>query len=166
MCHCFQHSAAVLRTALPSHPISLSAHVSLSQKHLAPSDTFTAVSMSSDGSHGLFELSEGASTNSRGEDVFKVTGKDGWIDVVSQGSGIYRVILHAVKGDGEEEVVLEVKKEGVKKELEYFVDAVHGGEGEGIGDLRGALRDVAFIEAGLGSKGEQVDLEKLVKEGK
>jgi predicted dehydrogenase len=155
----------VLRTALPSHPISLSAYVSLAQEHLAPSDTFTAVSLSSDGSHGVFELSSGAPVDSRDEDSLKITGKDGWIDV-TESSGIYRVVLHTHKKDGEDHQVFEIKGEGVKKEIEYFVDAVHGGKGEGIGDPKEALRDVAFIEAGLGSKGGKVDLEKLLREGK
>ncbi|KAF8478829.1 oxidoreductase family protein [Gautieria morchelliformis] len=159
------HSAAVLRTALPSHPISLSAYVSLAQEHLAPSDTFTAVSLSSDGSQGVFELSSGAPVDSRNESALKVTGKDGWIDVTHSG-GVYRVVLHTATKDGENHQVFEIKGEGVKKEIEHFVDAVHGGKGEGIGNPKGALRDVAFIEAGLGSKGEKVDLEKLVREGK
>lgn len=161
----FQHSAAVLRTALPSHPISLSAHVSLAQKHLAPSDTFTAVSLSSDGSQGLFELSMGAPVDSRGENSFKVTGKGGWIQV-SESSGGNRVVLHTVEKAGEGEEVFEFKREGVKKEFEFFVDAVQGGKGEGVGDPREALRDVAFIEAGLGSNGEKIDLERLVNQGK
>ncbi|KAF8581203.1 oxidoreductase family protein [Ramaria rubella] len=159
------HSAAVLRTALPSHPISLSAHVSLAQKHLPPKDTFTAVALCSDGSHGLYELSMGAPVASRGDNGFKITGKDGWIDV-SQSSGVYRVVLHTATKDGENEQVFEIKSEGIQKELEYFVDAVRGGEGEGLGDPRAALRDVAFIEAGLKSNGEKIDLERLVKEGK
>ena len=156
----------MLRTALPSHPISISAHVSLAQEHLAPSDTFTAAVLSSDDSQGVFELSMGAPVDSRGEDAFKVTGKDGWIDVINQSPGVYRVVLHTAGKEGEDEESFEIKGEGVKKELEYFVDAVNGGKGEGIGNPREALRDVAFIEAGLGSKGEKVDLEKLIREGK
>jgi predicted dehydrogenase len=154
----------VLRTALLSHPITLSAYVALAQEHLAPTDTFTAVSSSSDGSHGLFELSMGAPINSRSEDVLKITGKDGWIDVIDAED--YRVVLHTTTKEGENEQVFEFKSQGVEKELEYFVDTVNGGKGEGIGDPREALRDVAFIEAGLKSKGEKVDLERLVREGK
>lgn len=161
----FQHSAGVLRTVLHSHPVTLSAHVSLAQEHLAPTDTFIAVSSCSDGSHGVFELSMGAPINSRNENVLKIAGKDGWIDVIDEKD--YRiVVLHTRTKDGENEQNFEFKREGVKKEIEYFVDAVNGGKGEGVGDPREALRDVAFIEAGLNSKGEKIDLEKLVREGK
>jgi predicted dehydrogenase len=112
----------------------------------------------------------GAPVDSRGDTAFKVTGTKGWIDVTSS-AGTYRIVLRTnpAKKDGatkEDEQVFEIKGEGVKKEIEYFVEAVKGGKGLGIGEPRGALRDVAFIEAGLGSKGESVDLEKLVREGK
>lgn len=106
----------------------------------------------------------GAPVNSRGESALKITGKDGWIDVVD--SSTTRVILHSEANDGEKEQVFEFKGEGVKKEVEYFVDTIHGGKGENIGDPREALRDVAFIEAGLKSKGEKIDLGKLLREGK
>ncbi|KAF8525517.1 oxidoreductase family protein [Hysterangium stoloniferum] len=159
------HSAALLRTALPSHPISLSAHVSLNLEHLAPADTFTALSQSSDGSHGLFELVPGAPNSSRDTDWFKITGKDGWIDVRFV-EPVYKVSVHRNRKEGEDLEVLEIKGEGVKKEIEHFLGALHGKTSEDIGDPREALRDVAFIQAGLNSKGEKVDLEKLVKDGK
>lgn len=157
------HSAAVLRTALPSHPIALSGYVSLNQDHLAPKDTFTVVAQCSDGSHGLFELGEGGPSSSRTGKSFQVTGKDGWIDVVAKGNK-FVVDLWTVKRDEKGNVIKEEKEnyvfesDGIKKELEAFVEAVQGGEGGGLGDPREALRDVAFIEAGLKSKGEKVVL--------
>jgi len=160
------HSSALLRTALDSHPVSLAGHVSLNLKHLAPTDSFTVIAQSSDGSHGLFELSEGAPNPSRNTKWFKITGQEGWIDVRPAPGGVVKITLHKSKKQDEDVQVLEIKSEGVKKEIEYWVNAVHGEKTENVGDPREALRDVAFIEAGLKSKGEKIDLEKLLKEGK
>ncbi|KIJ28562.1 hypothetical protein M422DRAFT_189558, partial [Sphaerobolus stellatus SS14] len=166
------HSAAVLRTALPSHPIALSGYVSLVQPYLAPTDTLTVVAQSSDGSHGTFELSKAAPTPSRkaASPNFKVTGTEGWIDLSlkwGEGGAKFEVTLwKRVEKAGEKGVYEEVKEEwaikgeGVDKEVEWWIEELRGieGEGKGLGEPREALRDVKFIEAGLNSKGERITL--------
>jgi len=138
----------------------VSGYASLTQPYLALADTFNVVVQCSDGSHGTFELSQGAPTASRGGASFKVTGKDGWIDVCDANDG-YIIILHS--GDnrgGKSSEEWSVQAEGVEKEVEWFFMAVQGQATTNIGDPRGALIDVAFIEAGLNSCGEKVSLEK------
>ncbi|GJJ14657.1 hypothetical protein Clacol_008923 [Clathrus columnatus] len=159
------HSAAVLRIALPSHPTHLSAHVSLNLEHLAPKDTLIAVVQSSDGSHGLFERSEGGPSVSRKSTGFKITGNEGWIHLRPE-NGVQKITVHKVTEKSEEVEEFEYKEEGVKKELEYWAQAVLGEPTIDVGNPWETLRDVAFIEAGLKSKGERFDLEKLLKEGK
>ena len=57
------------------------------------------------------------------------------------------------------EEVIEEEIKGVQVELASFFDALKGkDDGLGLGDPRGALADVAFIEAGLKSDGVLVEL--------
>lgn len=158
----------MLRIALPSYPTELAAHVSLNLEHLAPKDTLVAVVKSSDGSHGLFERSEGGPSDSRKTSSFTITGTQGWIDR-RPGNNLSKVTVHKVKkdGKGEEDIqVFEFKNDDVKNEIEYWALAVLGKPTLDVGDPRETLRDVAFIEASLKSNGEKVDLVKLLEEGK
>jgi len=164
------HFAAILRTALPSHPVSLSGYATLLQSYLPPQDTFTVTALSSDGSHGTFELAQGAPASSRTGQSFNVTGEKGWIRM-SQTKGVYKVELwvSVEKKVGEEtkheevKEEWEIKSEGVEVEVGWFVDDVSGKEGDWdgkhAGNPREALRDVAFIEAGLKSNGEKMSLQ-------
>ena len=57
---------------------------------------------------------------------------------------------------------------GVESELASFFDAIQGvgdTDGERLGDPSEALKDVALIEAALGSEGGLVDLVALGGEG-
>ncbi|KIJ57309.1 hypothetical protein M422DRAFT_57632 [Sphaerobolus stellatus SS14] len=139
------HSAAVLRTALPSHPVSVSGYASLTQDFLSPADILTVAVQCSDGSHGIFELSQGTPMDSRGSSTFKVTGHDGWANVSDAEDG-YRVCLHTRRSDGTEEMHWIIKADVLEKEIEWFLHP------------KGAVRDVAFIEAGLNSHGEKIEL--------
>lgn len=89
-----------------------------------------------------------------------VTGSHGWLDirqVQKEGVGWYKVTVH--KGEGEETVeVIEERVQGVERELDWFVQLVSGGKDGGYGLPEGALRDVAFIEAALKSKGKPIEL--------
>lgn len=66
----------------------------------------------------------------------------------------YKAHIHT--DAGEEELVHE--SDGVQKEIGYFIDVVNGKKDEGFGDPRGALMDVALIEAALKSDGKPVTL--------
>lgn len=69
--------------------------------------------------------------------------------------------------DGKEEVN-DYQSKGVENEIKFFAQAVLGQkdepEAEGKGEPRGAIRDVAVIEASLTSEGQLVDLKKLLEE--
>lgn len=171
------HTIAALRTMLPSSFKTLSGFASLNKDWLAPHDTINAVVQSADGSHGIVELTFAAPTTSRSERAFNgitITGTDGWLSVnqvkVIDGSrpvGGLRVTVVTAKRDkdgkdiGETEEIIDKETDGVPNELRYFIDAI-GGSDNGLGTARGALQDVAFIQAGLTSNGTPINLEKLV----
>ena len=103
----------------------------------------------------------------RANNALVFTGTRGWLEV-SRASGNIVLALRTVSADGtgERAEVVEEPEVGVKGELASFFRAVRRargevveGEGEeGVGDPRGTLADVAFIEAALGSGGKPVDL--------
>ena len=126
------------------------------------------------GAHGLVELTWGAPVPSRvarANNALVFTGTRGWLEV-SRASGNIVLALRTVSADGtgERAEVAEEPAVGVKGELASSFRAVRRargvvvegdeeeGEGEGVGDPRGTLADVAFIEAALGSGGKPVDL--------
>lgn len=165
---------------LPSPFKTLSSFASLNKKWLAPHDTINAVVQSTDGSHGIVELTFAAPTASRSEKAFNgitITGTDGWLSVnqvkVLDGSkpvGGLRVTIVTAKRDkdgndiGENEEIIDKETDGVPNELKFFIEAVNGSD-NGLGTAIGALKDVAFIQAGLNSNGAPIDLEKLVAQG-
>lgn len=164
----------------------LSGFASLNADWLAPHDTINAVVKSADGSHGVFELSVAAPTQSRasasnGNGII-VTGTNGYITVdqatardpvTGTEQPVFRVVIRSVSRDAdgkqvgpEREEVIDEPMRGVELQLaSFFAAALEGkgnNDGNGLGSPRGALCDVAFIEAALNSHGELVDLEKLV----
>ncbi|KAJ7734525.1 hypothetical protein B0H14DRAFT_2479345 [Mycena olivaceomarginata] len=170
------HTVAALRTMLPEPLTHLSSFASLNHDHLKPHDTIHAVVKAGSHFHGIVELSFAGPTKSTpSSDLFVITGSEGWITVnfaKVEGAGqVLRIrIKRAVKVEGkpteEVEEVVDVPAKGVEAEFASFFDAVGGKETLDIGDPLAALDDVAFIQAGLNSGGELVDLGKLVSEGK
>ncbi|EKM57148.1 uncharacterized protein PHACADRAFT_254723 [Phanerochaete carnosa HHB-10118-sp] len=168
------HTVAALRILLPSPIVSLSGFASQNRKHLPPHDTINAAARTADGVHGTVELTWGAPVPSRrdqGNDGITITGEDGWIAIngVNLGSGrAYRISVYSVTKDeqgrdiGEEKHVFEEEMRGVELQLVSFIKAIDG-EDDGFGSPLGALKDVAFIQAGLNSDGQPVDLVKLVQ---
>ncbi|KAF7309985.1 GFO-IDH-MocA domain-containing protein [Mycena indigotica] len=170
------HTIGALRTVLP-HPLThLSAFASLNFEYLKPHDTIHAVVQSDGNFHGIVELSFGAPTKTNPTiDQYVITGTNGWITLNFKridNKSVLRLVLHHVVKDGEgkkvkeEEEVMDLPVKGVQAELASFLEKVAGQETMNIGDPLEALRDVAFIEAGLNSNGVLVDLIKLVTEGK
>lgn len=155
---------------LPSPIVTVSAFASQNQKHLPPHDTINAVVNTADGTHGLIELTWGAPVPSRSQHAhggISITGQDGWVSVENV-DGVLRVTVHTVTKDeqghdvGESKEVVEERSRGVELELQSFLKAIDGSD-DGFGDALGALQDVAFIQAGLNSNGQPVDLVKLVQ---
>lgn len=154
--------------------VSLSGFASLNQPHLPPHDTINAAVSCADGSHGLVELTFGSPVPSRNQlahNSITVTGKEGWLSIENatiNGKGGLRVTVHTVTKDekgrdvGESKEVIEEESRGVKVEVASFLDAVHGKD-DGFGKPIDALKDVAFIQAGLNSAGIPIDLVKLVQ---
>ncbi|KAF7356359.1 GFO-IDH-MocA domain-containing protein [Mycena venus] len=170
------HTIAVLRTMLPEPLTHLSSFASLNHEYLKPHDTINAVAKAGSHFHGIVELSFGAPTKSTpSSDAFTITGSEGWMtvnftDVEGTGQVLRIRIKRVVKVEGkpteEVEEVIDKPIKGVQAEFGSFFDAISGKEALDIGDPLGALNDVAFIQAGLNSGGELVDLVKLVSEGK
>lgn len=170
-----KHTIAVLRTVLP-HPIThLSAFASLNKDYLKPHDTIHAVVKAGSYFHGIVELTFASPTKSVPvSDSFTITGSDGWLSInQAKGSGSGNVLrikivkIERMSDDGKEtetesEEIIEVPMKGVEAELQSFFDAVEGKDDLNIGDPVGALRDVAFIQAGLNSAGNSIDLAELV----
>lgn len=155
---------------LPSPMVSLSGYASLNQKHLPPHDTINAVINTADGVHGILELTFGAPVPSRSQEAhagFIITGQDGWISLENV-QGVFHVTVHTVTKDekgrdvGEEKTVIKEPARGVNMEFASFLKAING-ENDGFGEPLDALKDVAFIQAGLNSNGQPVDLVKLVQ---
>ncbi|KAI0089447.1 oxidoreductase family protein [Irpex rosettiformis] len=169
------HTIAALRITLPSPLSTLSAFASLSQPHLKPQDTINAIVSTSDGAHGLIELTWGAPVPSRVEQAHSgitITGTEGWINIentaLSNGTRGIRVSVYTVTKDekgrdvGESKEVVEEESVGVNVEVARFVEAIDGKD-DGYGKGVDALKDVAFIEAALNSNGKPVDLLKLIE---
>lgn len=174
-----QHFAAALRVLLPSPLTHLSSFASLNKDYLKPHDTINAILKSADGSHGMFQLTFAAPTESRtkqGNDLI-ITGNSGWLSVnkatVQDARGasqisVIRTTIHSVTemdgklGPEKEEVIDELVR-GVEVELQSFFSAIKGDD-DGLGDPDGALKDVAFIQAALNSEGQLIDLDKLISQ--
>ncbi|KAJ6534672.1 oxidoreductase family protein [Mycena vulgaris] len=170
------HTVGALRTMLPQPLTHLSSFASLNHEHLKPHDTIHAVAKAGSHFHGIVELSFGFPTKTRpSSDAFVITGTEGWMTVnfaAVEGTGsVVRIIIkRAVKVEGkpteEVEEVVDIPQKGVEAEFASFFDAIAGKETLDLGNPLEALKDVAFIQAGLNSGGEMVDLGKLVSEGK
>ncbi|KAI5119997.1 hypothetical protein M0805_004440 [Coniferiporia weirii] len=179
------HSVALLRLLLPDPIKQVTSFASLSQPHLPPHDTITALlscspisSAPSDPkdkkAHGIFELSFAAPAPSRSGvgNTTIVTGDKGWLQLANAKVGdktVVRTTIHKVthapekEGDvleEEEEVIDEVQR-SIEAEISSFLDAL-GGKDDGLGDLEATLLDVAVIQGALTSEGVAVDLEKLL----
>jgi hypothetical protein len=164
---------------LDSPLATLSAHASLAKKILAPHDTITASVLTSSGAHGVFHMTFGApdpsTGNALGGNQYSVVGAEGYITVVNtsvDGRPVNRVTLKRVpKKQHDTQEVAEDKTEefgsrGVEIEIASWLGAIEGkDDGQGLGDPRNALQDVAFIEACLRSEGRSVDLTKLAATG-
>ena len=173
-----QHTLAALRVMLPSQIKLVSGFASLNREFLKPEDTINAVVQSADGSHGVLDLTWGAPTASAAERAAKgitVVGTDGWLSLQSvkivdgpKPVGGTRITVVTAKKDkdgnvtGETEEVIDKVSDGVPNEIRFFVNAINGSD-DGLGTPQGALRDVAFIEAALNSKGAAIDVDKLMK---
>ncbi|TFK65538.1 oxidoreductase family protein [Pluteus cervinus] len=166
------HTIAVLRTVLPHRLTHLSGFASLNKDYLAPHDTIHAIVKADSQFHGTVELTWANPTSSRSTaDGFVITGTDGWLTVDHswQPKPVFRVVITSVvkaEGEPEREVeeVIEHPINGVAEEIGSFFRAI-GGQNEAgfnLGDPLEALRDVAFIQAGLNSNGQLVDLIDLV----
>jgi hypothetical protein len=145
--------------------------------YLKPHDTINVVLKAADGSHGIFELTYAAPTQSRTGDAMIVTGTSGWLSVsranvqeagtTAQISVIRTTIKSVTDVDGkpgpEKEEVIDEPARGVEVELKSFFAAI-GGDDDGLGNPAEALKDVAIIQAALNSEGKPVDLQKLVSQ--
>lgn len=168
----------------------ISGWVGLIRDYLAPEDTMN-VSVSfgsgseaaSNESHiasdalGTFNLSFAAASSEIGKkrNGFDIYGTDGWIETrnatSSDGKSIKKITIHSTEktNEGErKESVEEVEVEnnvGVEKEIEAFFASIMGKASDqeaAFGDPTKALWDVAFIEAGLKSKGRAVNLGEIL----
>ncbi|TFK31430.1 oxidoreductase family protein [Crucibulum laeve] len=170
------HTIAALRTMLPGSFTHLSAFASLSKEYLKPHDTIHSVVRGGTGNstyHGIIELTWAHPTPTRPQaDGIIITGSQGYISVntvysSSGGPPVIRIkTTRLVKVDDKEKEEVdeeEVVSKGVEAELASFFKAVEGKAEDGLGEPREALKDVAFIQAGLESEGKEVDLEALVK---
>ncbi|KAF8607265.1 oxidoreductase family protein [Ceratobasidium sp. AG-I] len=174
---------------------TVSGIASLTRDYLKPHDTIQAVIQSETTlkqdvypPHGIFELSFSAPPG-YSRNVLTVTGTDGNLtltittkapkegdEILAKASPFskkgengeqlvphYRVsIISGDDGSKVEEV--DIISSGVVAEIEGFINAI-GGQDDGNGEPRGALQDVAFIEACLQSQGRPLDLKKLLSTG-
>ncbi|KAJ8515614.1 hypothetical protein ONZ45_g6970 [Pleurotus djamor] len=190
----FLHTIAALRTLLPIPLTHISSFAALNKSYLPPHDTVHLILKASSQTanapqaqkdiNGSMYLTWANPTKVKSAtDEIVVTGEKGWISVaVNWGDGngpfirvksVVAVVKKGGDGDGdaveeEEEDVEEVEDvpmEGVKCELKAFFDAIAGKGGEGLGEPRNALVDVAVIQAALNSEGSVVDLKELLKTG-
>ncbi|KAJ6519133.1 oxidoreductase family protein [Mycena sanguinolenta] len=170
------HTIGALRTMLPEPLTHLSSFASLNYDYLKPHDTIHAIAKAGSHFHGIVELSFAAPTDSRpSTDQFVIAGSEGWMSLNftkdEGGAQVLRIrIKRVVKVEGkpseEVEEVIDKPAKGVEAEFASFFDKIGGKPALEIGDPLEALKDVAFIQAGLNSGGELVDLVKLVAEGK
>ncbi|KAG8906589.1 hypothetical protein FRB99_006544 [Tulasnella sp. 403] len=163
------HHSALLRTVLPSDIVALSGVASLTKEYLAPEDTIQSVLQLADGSHGILELSYAAPVE---EKAVTITGTEGHIRITTEkrltpsGEEAPHYAIKIVNKADQVDTQY-YRTQGVEKEIDYFVQAIngaHSSESAGKGEPRGALRDVAVIEASLKSKGQLMDIKKLVGE--
>ncbi|KAJ7594049.1 oxidoreductase family protein [Mycena floridula] len=150
------HTIAALRTMLPLPMISVSAYSSLNKSYLVPVDTVHAVATTAT-FHGLIELSFGNPIKAKAKtDSYVITGSKGWIAVNNDG-----IQLNDTSNNAEHFPFGAMS--GVERELANFFDAVAGKPAnEEWGNPLETLKDVAWIQAALNSKGSKVDLEKLI----
>lgn len=153
---------------LPSPITHLSGFASLNKDYLAPHDTINTILKNADGSHGIFELSFAAPTQSlsKASNGTTVTGTSGWL-FVTQDQGVIKTTIKTIaevdgKPGPEQEEVIEEKQCGVEAELKSFLGAIAGND-DGLGEPENALKDVAIIQAALNSNGQLIDLEKLLQ---
>lgn len=187
------HFGAELRKILPFplNTSTVSGFASLTREYLKPHDGIQAVIQAQQTSgvhppHGVFELSCAAPPG-LARHVFTVTGTEGHLSfssvqkapsesdmalakVIHQpGAGgeilapHYRVSIRN-GSDGSHVEEFDKLGCGVFKEIESFVKAI-AGQDDGNGEPRGALQDVALIQACLGSQGQPVEMKKLLSEG-
>lgn len=156
---------------LPAPLTHLSGFASLNKDYLPPHDTIQAVakSIGKDTTfHGTASLTWASPTPSKSvPDGITIIGTDGWLSATTiYAEGVVRITIRSVvhvegKPDEEREEIIDKPIQGVERELGSFFAATNGTD-DGLGDPLGALRDVAFIQAGLDSNGDLVDLEKLI----
>jgi len=164
---------------LPSAMTHLSGFASLNKEWLAPHDTINTTIKNADGSHGIFELSFAAPSPSRsgvGGGLI-ITGTDGWLQVQQTKArdlvhnvekSVFRITIKSAIRDAngvlgpEKEEVIDEPIRGVEMEQASFFAAALEGQDDGLGSPRGALKDVAVIEAALTSHGNLIDLENLI----
>lgn len=163
------HTTAVLRTILPSPVVSVSGHASLTKPYLLPHDSIQSVVALDSGAHGLLELSWAAPNSARGESFTVITGTEGFLEITSgkNEAGVHGWTVKTVIGTKEpKEEKGFYKTQGVENEIKWFAEAILKGEQNAVnvGEARGAIRDVAIIQASLTSGGAPVDIKKLVEE--
>ncbi|KZT59962.1 NAD(P)-binding protein [Calocera cornea HHB12733] len=158
------HSAAFLRTVLPSPFVSLAGFATLLNEHLAPHDCIHATLKCADGAQGVFNLNSGAGGYEGGGGT-SILGTDGSIEVQhfsKEGKPWIRAVLKEGKKGAQKTETFEHASCGVLEEQRYFVDAVNGKNDNDYGNPRGALEDVAVIQAGLTSEGSKVEFSQLI----
>jgi len=165
------HSVALLRTILPGSFTQLVGFASLTKEYLPPHDTIQSVIQTSTGAHGILELSFAAPAANAGDSGISITGTDGVLRIANANKALkeggpevrsYKLTWIDSKGAQTEEFY---PVQGVEKEIEYFAKAIAGSKDAEItatGEPRGALVDVAVVEAALTSNGKAIDLQKLV----
>ena len=169
-----KHNVAALRTVLPAPLTHLTAFASLNKDFLKPYDTIHSIAKAGDSFHGIVEFTYALPTISApAGDLLSVTGMEGWLSINevekpgTNGTFIRTVIKSVVKVEGkpdeEKEEVIEEVQNGIVAEFASFFDAIQGKDKLGFGDPFAALSDVAFIQAALNSKGELMDLTKLLQ---
>lgn len=159
---------------LPGPLTSLTAVSSLNKEYLKPHDTIHAIAQGGNNFHGIMEMTWAFPTKTTpAVDGFTFTGSKGWMSVnrISPPSGpayirIHTKIAATAEGLVEEEDSIDIPSDGVQAELRSFFGAIQGkDDGLRLGEPKGALFDVAFIQAALNSKGSLIDLERLLVDG-
>jgi hypothetical protein len=171
------HFAAAIRTMLPTPLATLSGHASLNKDILAPHDTITASVQTEGGAHGTFRVTFATSHPKAGGALaatpYIISGSKGWITLATPG-GEWKLTVASVQKKEGQEGPGEVDENtenfgpgvGVREEIGSWLKAISGeDDGLGLGDPRNMLKDVAVIEAGLKSKGQEIDLVKLATTG-
>ncbi|QRV98889.1 histone-lysine N-methyltransferase SETD1 [Ceratobasidium sp. AG-Ba] len=189
------HFAAALRTILPFslETSTLSGFASLTREYLAPVDTVQVViqadrSAGAHPPHGVFELTFAAPAG-LSRNLLTVIGTEGYLTLTNvsktpdekdlrlanaapfakkgpSGSLNVTYIRTTIKKgeDGSNVEEYDTIGSGVATEIDSFVKALNG-QDDGKGNPRGALQDVAIIQAALQSGGKPVDVKRLVSTG-